>query len=88
MSQQGSLSDKDVHPDAAGLSNAGSAALIIRHPRSAYKPSLDGDIPMIKKTLLLMLTAAFIVAIAGCNTLHGAGQDIEAVGESLQEAAE
>lgn len=41
---------------------------------------------MIKKTLSLLLTAAFVVAIAGCNTLHGAGQDIEAVGEGLQDA--
>lgn len=40
---------------------------------------------MLKKTLSLLLTTAFIVAIAGCNTLHGAGQDIEAVGEGLQD---
>lgn len=40
---------------------------------------------MLKKTLMLILTAAFLVALAGCNTLHGAGQDIEAVGEGLQD---
>ena len=40
---------------------------------------------MLKKTLILILTAAFIVALVGCNTLHGAGQDIEAVGEGLQD---
>ena len=46
----------------------------------------DGDLNMFKKTLALMLAAAFLVAITGCNTLHGAGQDIEAVGEGLQDA--
>jgi predicted small secreted protein len=40
---------------------------------------------MLKKSLMLILTAAFIVALTGCNTLHGAGQDIEAVGEGLQD---
>lgn len=32
------------------------------------------------------LTALF--ALAGCNTIKGAGQDIEAGGEKVQEAAE
>jgi len=40
---------------------------------------------MLKKTLMLILTAVFLIALAGCNTLHGAGQDIEAVGEGLQD---
>lgn len=40
---------------------------------------------MLKKTLMFILAAAFIVALSGCNTLHGAGQDIEAIGEGLQD---
>ncbi len=88
MSPQTLLSDKDVHPDAPGLPNVGSAALIITPPpNSAHKASLDGDITMIKKTLLLMLTAAFLVAITGCNTIHGVGQDMQAAGEGIQDAA-
>lgn len=42
---------------------------------------------MLKKMLLLTLTAAFIAALSGCNTIHGFGQDMEVVGESLQEAS-
>lgn len=34
---------------------------------------------------LLMLGGA---ALSGCNTMHGAGQDIENAGESVQDAAE
>ncbi len=42
---------------------------------------------MIKKTLMLMLTAAFVFALTGCNTIHGVGADMEAAGEGIQEAA-
>jgi len=41
---------------------------------------------MLKKTFSWVLVAGFLLAIAGCNTLHGAGQDIESVGEGLQDA--
>lgn len=40
---------------------------------------------MLKKSLMLILTAAFLVALAGCNTIHGMGQDLEAVGEGIQD---
>jgi len=42
---------------------------------------------MLKKTLMLALTAAFIVSLAGCNTIHGVGEDLEVAGEGLQDAA-
>lgn len=35
-------------------------------------------------TLLLSLGAA----LAGCNTIRGAGQDVEAAGEAIEEEAE
>jgi predicted small secreted protein len=35
--------------------------------------------------VLLVFLSSFL---AGCNTIEGAGQDIEAGGEKLQEAAE
>ncbi len=43
---------------------------------------------MLKKTLMLVLTAAFIVSIAGCNTVEGVGEDIQAAGEGIQDAAD
>lgn len=43
---------------------------------------------MLKKTLMLALTAAFIVSLTGCNTVEGVGEDIEAVGEGIQNSAE
>jgi predicted small secreted protein len=43
------------------------------------------------KSYLLLSVAALTFAVmpfAGCNTLEGAGEDVEAAGESVQEAAE
>ena len=42
---------------------------------------------MIKKFLALACAAA-LMALAGCNTIKGAGEDIERGGEKLQGAAE
>ncbi len=36
----------------------------------------------------LFLLALAMAALSGCNTLHGAGQDIEAAGETIQDAAD
>ncbi len=40
---------------------------------------------MIRLITLLSLIAAF--ALAGCNTVHGVGQDIEKAGEAISNAA-
>ena len=40
---------------------------------------------MIKTFLTLLYVAACLLALAGCNTIHGAGQDIEAAGEGIQD---
>ncbi|MBX3726266.1 MAG: entericidin A/B family lipoprotein [Xanthomonadales bacterium] len=39
---------------------------------------------------LLAATAALLVLpqLSGCNTMHGAGKDIERAGEKIQDAAE
>ena len=42
---------------------------------------------MIRKLLSLAFATAF-VALAGCNTMEGLGEDIEKGGEKLQGAAE
>ena len=39
-----------------------------------------------KMTIAMLIAAMF--AIAGCNTIEGAGKDIEAGGEKVQDAAE
>lgn len=50
--------------------------------------SPDGDSMMLKKILLLVLLAMYVSAITGCNTLHGFGEDLEGIGEGIQDAAE
>lgn len=41
-----------------------------------------------KKTLKIALIAAFGLAAAACNTIAGAGEDVESVGQATTEAAE
>ena len=41
---------------------------------------------MAKKFVLAVLITICITALTGCHTLHGAGQDIESAGESIQKA--
>ena len=47
---------------------------------------------MIKKIILSVATSAFIIGIfgtiAGCNTVEGAGKDLERGGEKIQDKAE
>ena len=38
-----------------------------------------------KKVIALVLLAASAYVLAGCNTVHGFGQDVEKVGEKMQE---
>ncbi len=40
------------------------------------------------KAALTMLIALFGLALAGCNTVEGAGEDIESAGEAIDESAE
>ncbi len=39
-----------------------------------------------KKSALLLI-AAYLLALAGCNTIAGAGQDIQKGGEKIEDAA-
>lgn len=39
------------------------------------------------KTLLALLMSAVFVVLAGCNTVAGAGKDIERGGEKVQDTA-
>jgi len=46
---------------------------------------------MIKKTFLLILTTLFLTgtaaAVTGCNTVEGAGKDIEKGGKAIKDEA-
>lgn len=37
---------------------------------------------------LLLSTLLSLVALSGCNTMEGMGEDIETAGEEIEEAAE
>ncbi len=39
------------------------------------------------KTLMLMFALAVSWALVGCNTVAGAGQDMQKAGESIEKAA-
>ncbi len=41
----------------------------------------------LNKYLATMLLVLFAVALGGCNTVHGFGQDIEKLGDKMQESS-
>lgn len=41
-----------------------------------------------KKTLKTLIAGAALVSIAGCNTIQGIGQDIQAAGKGIQSGSE
>lgn len=43
---------------------------------------------MFKKIFALLLMVGFVGAAAGCNTMHGLGQDIEQGGDNLKNKAD
>ncbi|MCM2129826.1 entericidin A/B family lipoprotein [Larsenimonas rhizosphaerae] len=43
---------------------------------------------MKKLLMLLVVSSLSTVALSGCNTMNGAGQDIEDGGEAIQNASE
>jgi len=42
---------------------------------------------MIRKTLATLMLLGMLGSLAGCNTMHGFGQDMERGGEKVQEKA-
>lgn len=40
-----------------------------------------------KKWLVLLLVAP-VIALAGCNTMHGLGKDVEQLGDKIQKKAQ
>lgn len=43
---------------------------------------------MVKKITACFLGSVFLLVLAGCNTMAGAGKDIERGGEKIQEKAD
>ena len=39
------------------------------------------------KTIATLLALSFALALAGCNTVRGAGQDVQKAGEKIEDAA-
>ena len=42
---------------------------------------------MTRRIFTLVAILAFTAALVGCNTINGVGQDMEAAGEGIQDAA-
>ena len=40
------------------------------------------------KTLSAFLAAAFLATLCGCNTVEGAGKDVKATGQAVENAAD
>jgi entericidin A len=40
-----------------------------------------------KKGIALALLAGFALVLAGCNTVHGFGEDVSKVGDKMQESS-
>ena len=39
------------------------------------------------KTIATLLAVSFAALLAGCNTIHGMGQDIQTAGEKIEKAS-
>jgi predicted small secreted protein len=44
--------------------------------------------PIIHKTMIVLLSTAFLMSGSACSTMKGLGQDIKSGGQSLENAAE
>jgi Entericidin EcnA/B family. len=40
------------------------------------------------KRLMALIVAAAVLTLAGCNTVHGFGQDVEKLGDKIQKKAD
>ena len=43
---------------------------------------------MLKKLVALAMLVGFAVALTGCNTVEGAGKDVKATGQAIENAAD
>jgi predicted small secreted protein len=48
----------------------------------------DRRLEMLKRLITAAVTFTFAIGLTGCNTIRGAGMDIERAGEKIQDHAE
>ena len=53
---------------------------------SGAKTGVNGGSPM-KRFIAGIVLVACVLALVGCGTMNGAGQDIQGAGQSIQKAA-
>jgi entericidin B len=41
---------------------------------------------MIRKTILALVVGSIVLGTAACNTVHGAGKDLESASDSVKDA--
>lgn len=58
---------------------------VLKDPAAPRRPTMN---PNARNTLIFALFGAFALIAAGCNTIEGAGEDVEAVGEEIQDVAD
>jgi predicted small secreted protein len=44
--------------------------------------------PTFLRWVVLSLLSAFVIGLSACNTIEGAGRDVEKAGEKIQDAAD
>jgi entericidin B len=54
--------------------------------RLSEKWSQEDDITMIRKAILALLVGSIVLGTAACNTVHGAGKDLESASDSVKDA--
>ncbi len=42
----------------------------------------------LRAAAIVLVTAAFVLATAGCNTMEGAGKDVQQGGQAIEDAAD
>jgi predicted small secreted protein len=58
---------------------------VSKAPSDNIKRGRERKKHMLKRILLGLFAAALLIGVSGCNTVEGAGEDIESVGEELQD---
>lgn len=69
----------DRHP----LSFPGTDTAAVRGPDANSDPFIDQKRETTMRTSIILLSLTALLAIAGCETIQGAGRDLSTVGEAV-----
>jgi len=53
----------------------------------AYESLIQTKVLQMKKVTSLLLSLFFVLSVSACNTMQGAGEDIEAAGSAIDKKA-